>query len=174
MNQHVSRLDTNTDDSGQQPNHDVGPQCPGRSRQCRGFRHAELSARRQCRGDVRVHLYAGVVQHNYDSYLKTHPKTNGILNAMAAQIAGSVLTTQYWAILPFTFGADNLARYTLVPEPPPGGAPSVNVPNDDPNNLAADLATSAHQLAISLYLHGPNCAPLCQPAAGRGDEGMAA
>jgi L-Lysine epsilon oxidase N-terminal/L-lysine epsilon oxidase C-terminal domain len=92
--------------------------------------------------------YAGVVQHNYDSYLKTHPKTNGILNAMAAQIAGSVLTTQYWAILPFTFGADNLARYTLVPEPPPAGAPSVNVPNDDPNYLAADLA---HRLISSPY-----------------------
>jgi hypothetical protein len=25
MNQHISRLDTNTDDSGQQPNHGVGP-----------------------------------------------------------------------------------------------------------------------------------------------------
>jgi hypothetical protein len=25
MDQHISRLDTNTDDSGQQPNHGVGP-----------------------------------------------------------------------------------------------------------------------------------------------------
>jgi hypothetical protein len=25
MNQHISRLDTNTDDSGQPPNHGVGP-----------------------------------------------------------------------------------------------------------------------------------------------------
>ena len=85
--------------------------------------------------------YAGVVLKDDDPYLAQHPKTRDLLNQMAAVVAGSVLTTQYWAILPFAFGPDNYARYTLVPEPPPATAPAVNVPTDDANYLASDMAS---------------------------------
>jgi hypothetical protein len=84
--------------------------------------------------------YAGVVQGNYQPYLDQHPKTDEIFDRMAAQVNGSVLTTQYWAILPFDFGPTNYARYSLVPEPPPPAHPAINVPTDDPNYLAQDLA----------------------------------
>lgn len=83
--------------------------------------------------------YAGVVLGDYPTYLAKHPKTNHILNQMSAQVDGSVLTTQYWAILPFAFGPDHYAKYTLVPEAPPPGHPAVNVPTDDKNYLATDL-----------------------------------
>ena len=85
--------------------------------------------------------YAGVVLKDDDPYLAQHPKIRDLLNQMAAVVAGSVLTTQYWAILPFAFGPDNYARYTLVPEPPPATAPAVNVPTDDANYLASDMAS---------------------------------
>ncbi|MBY6265299.1 hypothetical protein EI613_25750 [Azospirillum sp. 412522] len=84
--------------------------------------------------------YAGVVLKDYPGYLAKHPKTDGILNAMSAQVDGSVLTTQYWAILPFDFGPDHYAKYSLVPETTPPGHPAVNVPTDDKNYLATDLA----------------------------------
>lgn len=84
--------------------------------------------------------YAGVVLKDYPGYLAKHPKTNDILNAMSAQVDGSVLTTRYWAILPFDFGPDHYAKYSLVPEAPPPGHPAVNVPTDDKNYLATDLA----------------------------------
>lgn len=83
--------------------------------------------------------YAGVVQKDYPGYLAKHPKTNKILNAMSAQIDGSVLTTQYWAILPFSFGHGHVAKYALVPKPPAGATPAINVATDDPNYLALDL-----------------------------------
>ncbi|WP_052710468.1 LodA/GoxA family CTQ-dependent oxidase [Azospirillum thiophilum] len=83
--------------------------------------------------------YAGVVLNDYPGYLAKHPKTNAILNRMSAQVDGSVLTTQYWAILPFAFGPDRYAKYSLVPEAPPPGHPAVNVPTDDKNYLATDL-----------------------------------
>jgi hypothetical protein len=92
--------------------------------------------------------YAGVVANDYPGYLAKHPKTNRILNEMSAQIAGSVLTTQYWAILPFAFGPDSYARYSLVPEPPPASDPAINVPTDTANYLALDLA---HRLSGSEY-----------------------
>ncbi len=47
--------------------------------------------------------YAGVVQGDYPSYLKEHPDTQAVLDAMSAP-QGSVLTTTYWAILPFKLG----------------------------------------------------------------------
>jgi hypothetical protein len=84
--------------------------------------------------------YAGVVANDYPGYLARHPKTNGILNAMSAQVAGSVLTTQYWAILPFAFGSEHYAKYSLVPEPPPQSDPAINVPTDAKNYLGLDLA----------------------------------
>ena len=78
--------------------------------------------------------YAGVVQGDYPSYLAKHPKTNAILNKMAATVEGSVLTTTYWALLPFHLGRGQFVKYRLEPETAPQ-----NVPNDASNYLATDL-----------------------------------
>lgn len=83
--------------------------------------------------------YAGVVLGDYDSYLNAHPKTNEILNKMSAQVDGSVLTAQYWAILPFSFGDEYYARYTLVPQKP-FAEPAVDVPWSQTDYLATDMA----------------------------------
>lgn len=61
--------------------------------------------------------YAGVVNHDYASYLETHPAVQDILNAMA-KIEDSVLTATYWGILPFKFGNDAYVKYKLVPRDP--------------------------------------------------------
>jgi hypothetical protein len=90
--------------------------------------------------DMCEFTYAGVVQGDYDPYLATHPETNRILDEMSATVVGSVLTTQYWAILPFAYGPDHFARYSLVADAPPAGHPSLNVPSDDANYLATDMA----------------------------------
>ncbi|MEI9851671.1 MAG: hypothetical protein WDN24_13415 [Sphingomonas sp.] len=76
--------------------------------------------------------YAGVVQRDYDAYLAKHPETNAILNAMTAP-RGSVLTTTYWAILPFRLGGD-IVKYRLLPETAPE-----DVPDDAPDYLAIDM-----------------------------------
>lgn len=76
--------------------------------------------------------YAGVVQRNYDAYLAKHPETNAVLNAMTAP-RGSVLTTTYWALLPFHLG-EELIKYRLVPETAPE-----DVPDDAPDYLATDM-----------------------------------
>ncbi len=83
--------------------------------------------------------YAGVVQKDYPAYLAKHPTTRRILDAMGAKIEGSVLTTQYWAILPFAFGPDHVARYTLVPKPPKDALPEIAIATDVANYLALDL-----------------------------------
>lgn len=76
--------------------------------------------------------YAGVVQRDYDAYLERHPETNAILNAMTAP-RGSVLTTTYWAILPFHLGQE-IVKYRLLPETLPE-----DVPDDATDYLAIDM-----------------------------------
>jgi L-Lysine epsilon oxidase N-terminal/L-lysine epsilon oxidase C-terminal domain len=78
--------------------------------------------------------YAGVVEGDYPSYLARHPKTARILDEMQ-KIEGSVLTTTYWAILPFGFGEGQVVKYRLEPEMTPE-----NVPSDAADYLATDLA----------------------------------
>jgi L-Lysine epsilon oxidase N-terminal/L-lysine epsilon oxidase C-terminal domain len=77
--------------------------------------------------------YAGVVDGNYPGYLARHPKTARILDEMK-KVEGSVLTTTFWAILPFGAGAGQIVKYRLDPETPPE-----NVPSDAPDYLATDL-----------------------------------
>ena len=77
--------------------------------------------------------YAGVVERNYGSYLSRHPETQEVLDAMSRP-EGSVLTTTYWAILPFKLG-DEIVKYQLEPETAPR-----NVPNDARDYLATDMA----------------------------------
>lgn len=76
--------------------------------------------------------YAGVVQHDYDSYLAKHPGINAVLDAMNAP-RGSCLTNSYWAILPFHLG-DEIVKYRLVPETPPE-----DVSDDSIDYLKTDL-----------------------------------
>lgn len=85
--------------------------------------------------------YAGVVANDYPGYLKAHPETQAILDAMA-KVEGSVLTARYWAILPFEAGKAGkggkdvqYVKYRLEPETPPE-----NVPNNEADYLATDLA----------------------------------
>ncbi|RKH66254.1 LodA/GoxA family CTQ-dependent oxidase [Corallococcus llansteffanensis] len=78
--------------------------------------------------------YAGVVLKDYPGYLKQHPATQAVLDAMTAP-QGSVLTSTYWAILPFKLGKE-VVKYRLEPETAPQ-----NVPDDADDYLATDLAT---------------------------------
>lgn len=87
--------------------------------------------------DMCEFTYAGVVLHDYDSYLKAHPRTAEILDAMA-KVVPSVLGTEYWAILPFAFGKDRYVKYKLEPETVPGGPLTPPSPND-PFYMHADL-----------------------------------
>ncbi|XXY75356.1 LodA/GoxA family CTQ-dependent oxidase [Sorangium sp. So ce295] len=78
---------------------------------------------------------AGVVNHDYDSYLKDHPKTKKILDEMARPV-GSVLGTSYWSGLPFSFGPKDYVKYKLEPTIE---VPAPETPPADPTYLAADL-----------------------------------
>jgi|GEM_PF-135716 len=76
---------------------------------------------------------AGVVDHNYDAYIDTHPELAEILNAMS-KVEASCLSAGYWAILPFKLGEKHIVKYRLVPEDADRGAPF-----NDNNYLALDL-----------------------------------
>ena len=78
--------------------------------------------------------YAGVVEGDYPGYLKRYPKVAHILDAMQ-KVEGSVLTTTYWAILPFLAGEGLYVKYRLDPETAPE-----NVPNDATDYLGQDFA----------------------------------
>ncbi|WP_428740517.1 LodA/GoxA family CTQ-dependent oxidase [Tenacibaculum sp.] len=58
---------------------------------------------------------AGVIDHDYDSYIAKHPELASILKAMTKEEA-SVLSASYWAILPFKLGNSQIVKYRLVPE----------------------------------------------------------
>ncbi len=76
---------------------------------------------------------AGVIDNDYDSYINKHPELGEILQAMTKEEA-SVLSSDYWAILPFKLGEHEEVKYRLVPEDTYKG-----VPFDDNNYLALDL-----------------------------------
>ena len=79
---------------------------------------------------------AGVVDGDYDPYLKTHPKTREIIDAMAKPV-GSALASPYWGVLPFACGPSAYVKYKLEPTidvPPPSEPPT------DPSYLADDLS----------------------------------
>jgi len=61
--------------------------------------------------------YASVVARDDKSYLAEHPRMSGILNRMG-EVEASVLTTAYWAILPFQSGEQHFVKYRLDPETP--------------------------------------------------------
>ncbi|MFF0416110.1 LodA/GoxA family CTQ-dependent oxidase [Kitasatospora sp. NPDC004745] len=86
---------------------------------------------------------AGVVDGSYDRYLDAHPVTREILDAMAV-FEPSVLTTTYWGVLPYAFGAERFVKYKLVPVGCEPGDPTATPPDEDPAYLGTDLA---HRLA---------------------------
>lgn len=85
--------------------------------------------------------YAGTVLNDYPSYINTHEKTKLVLKGME-KVEGSVLTTTYWAILPFRLG-DEIVKYKLEPETTPE-----NVPDDAPDYLKTDFE---NRLAVRDY-----------------------
>ena len=76
---------------------------------------------------------AGVVDKDYNSYIRKHPELAAILQAMMREEA-SCLSASYWAILPFKLGENQIVKYRLVPEDAEKGAPF-----DHMNYLALDL-----------------------------------
>lgn len=76
---------------------------------------------------------AGAIDHDYSSYIKKHHKLDHILKDMTKE-EGSVLSADYWAILPFKLGDDQEVKYRLVAENTYKG-----VPFDNKNYLALDL-----------------------------------
>ncbi|HEX8084940.1 MAG TPA: LodA/GoxA family CTQ-dependent oxidase [Solirubrobacteraceae bacterium] len=81
--------------------------------------------------------YAGVVKGDYGPYLRAHPKTSKILDAMQ-HVVPSVLATDYWSGLPYAFGPDRRVKYKLSPAGR-GGDPVPGLSTDDPDYLHADL-----------------------------------
>lgn len=71
-----------------------------------------------------------------DEYLKAHPVTAQVLKDME-KIVESVLTTDYWSVLPSCFGEGRFVKYKLEPleAPPADAAPD----EQDPFYLRADL-----------------------------------
>lgn len=98
--------------------------------------------------DMCAFTRAGVVEGDYDSYLRKHPKTKKILDEMAKPV-GSVLASPYWSCIPFSFGPHQYVKYKLEPTiivPPPSEAPV------DPTYLAADLADRLAQAEVVFRL----------------------
>jgi hypothetical protein len=77
---------------------------------------------------------AGVVDGDYEPYLRSHPLTDRLLKEMQ-KVEASVLTATYWSGLPYAFGEGRYVKYKLEPE-----THSDSQPPNDPNYLAADLA----------------------------------
>jgi hypothetical protein len=86
--------------------------------------------------DMCEFTYASL-QGQGEAYLKAHPVTREILNAMQ-KVVPSVLDTPYWSVLPFRFGPARYVKYKLEPElVPPGDGASPDYA--DPFYLRADL-----------------------------------
>src|SRR3954447_21024561 len=69
--------------------------------------------------DMCEFTYAGVVNGDYEPYLKAHPVTRQILDDMAKEVP-SVLLTDYWSGLPYAFGDGRYVKYKLTPRERPG------------------------------------------------------
>ncbi|MFD5085229.1 LodA/GoxA family CTQ-dependent oxidase [Kitasatospora sp. NPDC058406] len=81
---------------------------------------------------------AGVVDGDYEPYLREHPVTREILDAMA-KVEESVLTATYWSVLPYSFGLERFVKYRLVPAGCEPGDPGAVPADEDPGYLGADL-----------------------------------
>jgi hypothetical protein len=80
--------------------------------------------------------YAGVVRHDYDSYIDSHPVTAAVLKEMA-KVVPDVFATAYWSGLPYAFGPKLFVKYKVTVDGP--GGVELDVPADDPNSLRTRL-----------------------------------
>ena len=87
---------------------------------------------------------AGVIDKNYPAYLKDHPRTAGILEAMAKD-EPSVLDATYWSVLPYRLGTNTYVKYQVVPETPKNDGLS-----DQTNYLAEDLIRRLRKGSVRL------------------------
>lgn len=94
--------------------------------------------------------FAGVVEHDYDSYIDSHPTTAAVLKEMAKEVA-DVFATEYWSGLPYAFGPDEFVKYKLTVDVP--GVPDLGVPEDDPNYLRNRLRTRLRAGDVRLGFH---------------------
>ncbi|MEV6976868.1 LodA/GoxA family CTQ-dependent oxidase [Kitasatospora sp. NPDC093806] len=96
---------------------------------------------------------AGVVDGDYEAYLREHPVTREVLDAMA-KFEASVLTATYWGVLPYAFGPDRFVKYRLSPAGCAAADPDAVPPDEDPGYLGADLRhrLSAGEAAFDLSL----------------------
>ena len=85
--------------------------------------------------DMCAFTKAGVVDGDYAPYLRSHPVTREVLDAMQ-KVELSVLTTTYWSVLPYALGEAQFVKYKLEPEQTPDG----QAPADAPDYLTTDLA----------------------------------
>ncbi len=86
--------------------------------------------------DMCEFTYAGVVLHDYDSYLATHPVTDQILTDMAQDVP-SVVDINYWSCLPYSLGASNYVKYVVNPMHTVNPAPPI--PKNNPDYLQTEL-----------------------------------
>ncbi len=82
--------------------------------------------------------YAGVKLHDYDSYLKTHPTTQRILDEMQQEVA-SALLSDYWSVLPYAFGPGRYVKYVVRPLRSGAGGVAHEVDRTNSNYLHDDL-----------------------------------
>lgn len=87
--------------------------------------------------DMCAFTKAGVVDGDYDPYLKAHPQTAKLLDEMGKAVA-STLGIAYWSCVPFAFGAKRFVKYKLEPTI---DVDPITDPPSSPTYLAADLAT---------------------------------
>src|SRR5207244_2815591 len=94
--------------------------------------------------------YAGVVEHDYDSYIASHPTTAAVLKEMAKDVS-EVLATPYWSGLPYALGPEAYVKYKVTADGP--AAPDAGVPADDPNYLRNRLRTRLLAGDVRLGFH---------------------
>ena len=85
--------------------------------------------------DMCAFTKAGVIDGDYDSYLKDHPETAKLLDQMAKPVA-STLGIAYWSGVPFAFGPKRFVKYKLEPA---AAIDPIDTAPTDPTYLAADL-----------------------------------
>ncbi|WP_019989845.1 hypothetical protein [Rudanella lutea] len=104
---------------------------------------------------------AGVVGHNYDTYLNSHPVTQAILNEMDKSFP-DVLATPYWSCLPYAFGEGEYVKYKVTASvaDQPGDVPTNN-PNYLHDRLRGRLLEQPVTLTFSVqFRRNPATMPL--------------
>ncbi len=120
--------------------------------------------------DMCEFTYAGIVKHDYNSYLQEHPITQQILKAMEKEVS-SVLQISYWSVLPYAFGSNRYVKYKIEPVVTSNPEQILgNNPNYLHDDLKQRLLKGEVRLTFSIQLQtDPNTMPL-DLATARWDE----